>query len=155
MKNLRKQLEAAEARLSDLLNKCDQLHDQNREHFAELARMIEAGEAPEGDLIAAQMQAEQRQMLIQRAALAYEQETVLPLRSRVRELEADEMRGDVRRLDDEAAAARTALSGFLAQSAEHERELRAAVSRAEESSAGLQRKLRNAEAEDQKMNAER
>ena len=149
MKPLRKQLESAESRLSDLYNKCEQLHEENRRHCAELARMIGTGEAIEGDLIAAQMQAEQRETLIQRAALAFEEDTVRPLRRRVHALERDDMRDDVRRLDAEAATARAALGKFLEKAAEQERELRAGVRRAEEASATLQRKLRRAEAESQ------
>jgi len=141
-KDPRSQLASAQARLSDLYNKADAVAIECQERCKDLIRSIADGGALEGDLLAAQMQAEQRQSLLRKAALAYEQEVVLPLQQRVRQVEIDDLRAEITRLNTEAAAAHSALDDLLTRTDADQRRLTAAIARTEDHSARLQRKLR-------------
>jgi len=141
-KDLPSQLSSAESKLSGLYNKADAIAAESAERCKELVRAITDGSALESDLLAAQMQAEQQQSLVRKAAIAYEQEVVAPLRRRVRELELDDLRAEIARLNSEAASARAELDRLLAGSDADQRRISAAIASAEDRSARLQRKLR-------------
>jgi len=141
-KDLRSQLAAAEAKLRDLYDKADRIAIENDQHCKELIRAIADGCALESDLLAAQMQAELRQSLLKKAALVYEQEVFLPLQRRVRQLEIDDLRAEIARLNTEAAAAHTALDALLTRTDDDRRRLTATIAGTEDQSARLQRKLR-------------
>ena len=143
--DLRGQLRAAEERLGRLAARCEELHEKNEERCSELVKMIEAGTAVEGDLREAQTDGEWREGMQQRAVVNYEECVVRPLRRRVQQLEVDEARAEIARLDREAAEARAGLEEFLKRAGEEERVLRLRVGRAEEESARLQRKVRRRE----------
>ena len=141
-KDVRRQLAAAEVRLGELSNRCDELHEENAGRVARLAGEVAAGGAVEGDLLRAQVDGENLEMIGRKAVLSFEAGVVEPLRRRVEELDLAEMVAEARRLDGEAAAARGELEGFLRRAGEEERVLRGRVCRAEEGSAGLQRRAR-------------
>jgi len=140
--DLRKKLSMAEARLGELMNKCDELRDTNAARVARLTGMIAQGRALEGDLLEAQMEGQSREDLQQNAAINYEEKVVRPLREKVRQLEKAESRAEASKLEREAAEARRELDEFLTRCEHQEQALRERVSFLENASAKAQRRGR-------------
>lgn|GEM_PF-3551462 len=140
--DVKKELEAAENRLGELMLEYDELEEANRRRCKELIQRVADGEVPEAELLSAQTIAESRENIQRSAVISYEEEIVRPLRARVRRLNVSEFQREVQRLDKESAAARGRLDDFLTTVAERERDLRAKVHELEEASARLQRTIR-------------
>ena len=140
--DLRKRLRMAEARLGELMSKCDELHETNAARVSRLTEMIAEGKAVEGDLLEAQMEGQSREDLQLNAATSYEATVVEPLREEVRKLEMAEARAEASRLEREAAEARRELDEFLTRCENEERTLRERVSSLENASAKAQRRGR-------------
>jgi len=132
----------AEARLGELMSKCDELHETNAARVSRLTEMIAEGKAVEGDLLEAQMEGQSREDLQLNAATSYEATVVEPLREEVRKLEMAEARAEASRLEREAAEARRELDEFLTRCENEERTLRERVSSLENASAKAQRRGR-------------
>jgi hypothetical protein len=140
--DVRKKLREAEQRLADLMQEYDDLQEANCGRCEELARKLASGEALEGELLSAQAISQSRENIQRSAVINFEEEVVRPLRLRAREMDIDEAQAEVRRLDEEASAARERLDGFLTKAVREENELRAAVHELEEKSAKLQHGIR-------------
>ena len=145
--DVRKELEAAERRFSELMLEYDELQDANRRRCEELVMKVAAGEALEEELLSAQTIAESRENIQRSAIINYEEQVVRPLCRKVRKLEISEGLAEVRRLDKEAAEARERLEDFLNEAGEREAGLRGHVNELEEESARVQHKIRAMRAE--------